>query len=248
MTLRELVDTCTFKDIAPILTQLFRDREADIPRFKILFDGLRFREIIPSNDKIIISKSSFSTEEKTYYNVCLLHPDEPQKRYGLCGMRTKYLSMEVVLEEGIFLSNAEIVANCILEMTFYGSDDEEIHENLKGKIEDTEEFRMANALNYKRCLFEYPESAKNCDRKKVPDIVVSSRFSIVEEDWDKERAMNGPKRKRMHRWKKRIKYLERRSKIKLAINLQINRFAHKTVTQCFYRMAIPIKYNFFNIS
>ena len=221
MTLRELVETCTFEDLIPVLVQLCGGHKYSLPDFKILYDGLRFREVIPSNDKIMIQKGDSSTEDDVWYHVNMFCTDE-QETYGFCGIRDEKLSMEVVLDEGISLSNAEIVANCIHEMTILGFNDREIRGNIEGIIEDTEEFRMANALNYKTCLFKYPVSAKQYDRKIIPENV-GRQFGIIHEEcFGKERAMNGPKRKRMRRWEKRIKYLQRRSKIKLIVKHLVN--------------------------
>ena len=220
MTLRELVETCNFKDLHPILLQLCDGYEGNIPYYKVIFDGLRFRKFIPSNDIIRIQKDDeFSTEDKILYHVNMFCPDE-QKTYGFCGMRDENLSMEVVLNEGISLSNAEIVANCIWEMTFHGFTDEEIQERIYGKVEDTEEFRMAKVLINKKRLFNKPVSVIKFNHITIPEncqTIPENVIRQVNEALCKERAMNGPKRKRMRRWEKRIEYLERRSKIKLDV-------------------------------
>jgi hypothetical protein len=120
MTLKELLDRCDFKDIAPVIRTMYPDMEGSLIGFKEAFDILRHlnpeapEADIENPDEVIkISKSVDEFSQETYYRVT-----------PSCGVIAweAYLVNDIIVEDGVILNDHEIVACCLWEMTFYGFD------------------------------------------------------------------------------------------------------------------------------
>jgi hypothetical protein len=211
MTFKELLHSCSFNDLLPTLLELMPDHKDSMPDFKIVFDTLRHTEPQSSSIEIRITHDE-------YINVGCIDP-ECDCNCAFCYPWDESLGMEVILEEGVQLSTPEIVAHCIWEMTFYGfSWDSICHRFARDVVDMSEEGRKAAELKLKALRFKYPISAKwEFNNREEVLLDPDNNFGIECAESRKQRPMNRSKRKRLYRWEKQIKYLERRGKIKSAI-------------------------------
>jgi hypothetical protein len=212
MTLKELVHSCSFEDLLPALLELVSDNKNSIPDFKIVFDTLRHTEPKSTPIKIWIAYDE-------YIDVGCIDP-EYDHNCGFCYPWDESLGMEVILEEGVQLSTPEIVAHCIWEMTFYGFSWGSIcHRFARDVVDMSEEGRKAAELELKALRFEYPISAKSEFNNREEVLLNPDNFGIEYAEFQRKRPMNRAKRKRLYRWEKRIKYLERKSEINSTIKI-----------------------------
>jgi hypothetical protein len=208
MIFKELLQSCSFDDLLPTLLELMSDHKDSMPDFKIVFDKLRHTEPISTSVKIRITN-------KEYISVDCFDR-------AFCCPWDESLGMEVVLADNLQLSTPEIVAHCIWEMTFYGFSESNIHHFFAHDLYDmSEEGRKVAELKLKALRFQYPKSAKSDSNNKERVLLNPDNFGIDSDEADiwetSPRKMNRSKRKRLYRWEKRIVYLERRSRIKSAI-------------------------------
>jgi hypothetical protein len=211
MTLKELVHSCNFEDLLPAILKLMSKNKDCKREFKIVFDTLRHTEPKSTSIKILI------ITHDEYVRVSCIDPDG-----AFCYPWDESLGMEVILEGNVQLSTIEIVAHCIWEMTFLGfSWDRILHRFDRGVVDRSEEGRKAAKLKLKALRFKYPISAKSDFNNREEVLLNPDNFGIEAAEGfrylRRQRPMNRSKRKRLYRWEKRIKYLERKSKIKSAI-------------------------------
>ena len=203
MTFKELVDAYTFDDIAPSLSKIVQGHEdGNFPAFKTAYDNLRRKEAISHPDKIIVSLEGYEDEER-YVGVRGMH----RASWSEC------LGMEIVLED-VELTNHEIAAHCLWELTFFGSKEDSFFKKCceKKTVFQTEEECKADEIEWKIFEFEYPTSAKSELNKRD-----EFRYSVDVNEKARTR-MNRSKRKRLYRWEKRCKQLKSIGKIKIAIS------------------------------
>jgi hypothetical protein len=202
MTFEDYIATCTFKELLPALLPLCPGHENKMADFKLVFDELRLHKAITSATKIHINihKDLDSPQEPSYVNVSCIEPDI-KGFCAFCGYPwDECLGMEISLDDDVHLSNAEIVANCIWEMTFYGFSEQEINSHFRreDRIENKEDLKI-NELEEK--LYHPPFYTKEKQEKYFLSEIPKNRS----------------KKKRNYRLEKRIKQLERISRIKSAI-------------------------------
>ena len=108
MTLKELLDRCDFKDIAQALVKLCKIPAGELAPFKQAFSIMRHLEPDPTNRlelKLV----------RDYNGVSITRWFET--------MEWKYeLASEIVVEDGLTLTDAEIAAHCLWELTYNGFD------------------------------------------------------------------------------------------------------------------------------
>jgi len=146
MTFKEIIETCTFEEVLPTLLQMSSEHEDAMVDYRMVFDDLRLRKAEPSDIKISLGGNGH------FIGVSCISP-KISSYCAFCYPWNESLGMEVCQEENIHLSNAEIVAHCLWQMTYYGFSEKEIHETfdemLTSRRKDKSEEEQANPRFYK---------------------------------------------------------------------------------------------------
>jgi len=131
MTLQELLLSCDFKEIAPLIVKNY-DHENMLANYKMAFDILRNlkAEENPDNPcKVIkIEEINDKSLKQRYISVSNCEGD----------LWESNLAKEIVVADGLKLSKNEIAAHCLWSITFYGfnPDDREVYIGSLGKIDE----------------------------------------------------------------------------------------------------------------
>ena len=107
MKFEELLHSCSFDDIVPILLELMSDH----------------KDSMQSNRRPTLIKIHITRDE--WIDISCIDP-EYEGRCGFCYPWDISLGMEVIWDDNVHLSTPEIVAHCIWEMTFYGFSENQI--------------------------------------------------------------------------------------------------------------------------
>ncbi|MCL2074112.1 MAG: hypothetical protein FWH18_09330 [Marinilabiliaceae bacterium] len=239
MTLKELLDRCDFKDIAPHFKHFYLEEATVMHRFKEAFDVLRHLEPelnpdYPSYQDIKLTRYYYAENEN-------IDGDRDYYIRVTCGgdYWVSDLAKEIVIADDLSLTDAEIAAHCLWEITSYGNpynvdEYEKSTRRLLGETDTSNPYTVAaekldNKLRSNYLSKQYKEA-------------VAGTISVTSEEWLQRRKEMGEKRwrnyhdakylpedieprtcrnriKRMrdHRMEKRIKKLERMSKVEDAI-------------------------------
>lgn len=178
MTLKELLDSLTFDEIAPYILDRYKNcdvRELLAP-YKQHFDYLR--SLAPTDPKLIERKearvSLYKESEKTHLDAFPLEGD----------LWEDSLSKELVIDDEVKASNAEIAACCLWHTSFYGY--------LPYQCEET--FDEFDGVNKK-------SSSLSSYKEKYSDIIPSKREMATIASFHKE-IRNEMKYYRHRRWTK----------------------------------------------
>jgi len=116
MTLKELLNSCDFKDIAPIIAKQDSDASGYLFKFKEAFDILRNiePEADTTNREEIRLVRYYDEFSQTYYPMIT--------RWGDLDNWQHELTSEIIVEDELKLTDAEIAAHCLWELTYYGFD------------------------------------------------------------------------------------------------------------------------------
>jgi hypothetical protein len=159
MTLKELLLSTHFDDVAACIKKLYSDKESMIPQYKEAFDRLRLIEAIPSEGKIHIVMEEPDWEEP-YVRV--------KGCYELSNEET--LGREVLIDEKI--TNEEAVAHFLWEFTFFGFSEEDIQDEVNGEKKGYTHF-MQQAFELKLRYFDgliYSKQENKRERRKLQTI------------------------------------------------------------------------------
>jgi hypothetical protein len=138
MKLKELVNICTWEEVKTVLPILYPENEKSLESFEVAFNCLKQKEPIESNIKIRLYKHTDNwfqeeEEEKDFFiAVDCIDPEDKDKLYGLTYPWKKSLGMDIFLDDGLKLSNIEIMVHCLWEMTCFGFTEEQIKSFLDG--------------------------------------------------------------------------------------------------------------------
>jgi len=131
MTLQEHLKRCDFKNIAPFIKEYYPEEAVNMYSFKEAFDILRHLEPklnpdYPSYQEINITKKLCEEFDE----------DKARKGYYIRvnggDLWESDLAKEVVMSDDLTLSNEEIAAHCLWELTFFGNPfNKEEHERKK---------------------------------------------------------------------------------------------------------------------
>lgn len=140
MTLKELLDRCDFKDIAPPLKMYerespFLDRELNLTEFKKTFDVLR--HLTPKKRNIDDEELDITFEwngcEKNVFNTIRIfgswyckkrkftYPVIGGRGHLSFGLWAEELMSEIVVSNELSFSDEEIAAVCLYELTYSGN-------------------------------------------------------------------------------------------------------------------------------
>src|SRR5690554_6433711 len=231
MTLKELLLSTQFDDVAACIKELYSDQELIIYDYKEVFDRLRLTEAIPSEEKIRIGMSEpFFDDWEPWIIVggCYETSDE------------KTLGREVQIE--VDITPEEAVAHFLWEFTFFGFSGEDIENRLSGrKIGNSHFAEQAFELqlrNYMGLIY-----SKQKDKQELQTLYREHGIAFTSEIWEEinlhRRRCNPIRRKRNYRQKKRIAELEYKDKLEWLIQ----RLTVNPVSQPFLRKDVDFLFS-----
>ena len=251
MTLKELFNRCDFKDIAPVIKEHhYSDKAINMSHFKEAFDVLRHLEPklnpdYPSYQKVTITTARNANWEKK---------EKKNNDYirAMCGgdYWESDLAKEVVVSGEITLTDNEVAAHCLWEMTFYGNpynreESEEVSLRISGETDTSNPYTVAadkleDKLHKKYLPRRYKYATNYANHQeflKGKNGKPTQYFKYIPDElmWVEPRK-NRAKRMRDHRLEQRIKKLERMAKIEYAIRrltANTKSFARKEVEYLF---------------
>ena len=201
MTLKELLDRCDFKDIAPHIKRI--DDVLNLVKFKEAFDTLRHltpkkREWDNTLDEETNRKYEIIEIEPEYYE----NEDVAVPRVTRMDMAAweEELACEIIVSDKLSLSDEEIAAVCLYELTYWGNmDTEKGRRKYIGQIEES-------ILNPNPYMVAWGRLYGK----------MSSNYGRIRESWwifFDRLPRNRAKRMRDHRQKKRMAVLDRLIKV-----------------------------------
>ena len=204
MKLKELLQKVSFDDIVPHIIAFEPEHVAQIPYYKEAYDILMHTEAAETDKQIIVEWVRDEDE---------LCGETPCIYIGNCeGDRwPTNLGKEIVLGEGVEMSDVELAGRCMWSLTFYGyrPGDDFFDQGPHNRYQD-EADRLSNKQfdNYART--KNGLSPKN-----------HTPYALSWEEWrvyyHRKRHRNRMKQMRDHRQDKRIEKLERMAKVEQAI-------------------------------
>ena len=185
MTLETLFKRVDFKEIAPLIVQLYPDMGGSLAHFKQAFDILR--HLKPQAD-------ADDADENMEISKCYDDEDDGGKFYYCvepgCGVASweSCLAKEVVLKDEITLSDNEIAVHCLWELTFYGFDAgwTAFLDRIEGKTDASNPYTVAAEKLENKMRSNYLP-------KQFRDAVAGTTY-VSSEEWLKERKAMGEKR------------------------------------------------------
>lgn len=207
MTLKELITQVSFDELLPTLKTLIRGNENSLFAFREAYDLLRTMEPNPEyKGKVEISWSGDSGEEENYQKgeddvlcVCYLDDDAWENE----------LAKELVIDKSVNASLAEIAANCLWEITFYGFSPKEIthtFDRMLGRNRPQNKYEIA-LDKLEESIWKHQTPKRLRSRGPEGQRCTTLEFPLRLGD----RRMNRAKRKREYRQKRRRDYLEKMS-------------------------------------
>jgi hypothetical protein len=200
MTLKELLDHCDFKEIAPMIKQWYPTQEIELPYYKMAFDILRHMEPEkdPKNPNETIEIHS-GYETQSFYVLSMKYDEEQYPAVTVSNCDNDFwkynLAKEIVVinEIGLMLTDNEIAAHCLWSLTIYGFD-----QSTPEGIEKA----FSELMGTKDTSNPYTAAAEKL-KEKLPDI------DSIEDD--------SPQQAQTERLQERIKKLERKAKVENTI-------------------------------
>lgn len=165
MTLLDILNQVTFKDIQNSLLKYYPDEEDAIADYRKVF--LNIFQIQPKKNidkwKIVVApyKETFISKEDNEqwtdegYDIYAKKPKDKNHYAIECTPWEEWLSMNIDNNTLKIMSNADIVAHCLYEMTFISFEQEEIQgviTMVKGLVEEIEETLEKEKINIKEPL------------------------------------------------------------------------------------------------
>jgi len=227
MTLKELLDRCDFKDIVPCIVKCYPEEAVNMSCLKEAFDTLRhltpkLNPDYESGQEITICPVYYDEDEKKFYKEDYYIDVHPCGDYW-----ESSLAKDIVVSEELTLTDNEIAAHCLWEMTFYGNpynveEHEKVCLKLHGKTDASNPYTVAAEKledrlrkNYLPKQYKFAENYSSCPaRLEGKNGKPTPYFKEIPMDlmW-REPCKNRPKRMRDHRLNKRIEALERMAKV-----------------------------------
>ena len=204
MKLKELLQKVSFDEMVPHIIAFEPEHVTQIPYYKEAYDILMHTETAEIDKQITVEWVRDEDE---------LCGEEPYIHIGNCeGDRwTTNLGKEIVLGEGVEMSDAELAGRCMWSLTFYGYRpeddyfDRDPHNHYQYEADKISNKQFENYARTKNGL-----SLKN-----------NTPYALSWDEWDvyyhRKRHRNRMKRMRDHRQDKRIEKLERMAKVEQAI-------------------------------
>ncbi len=199
MTFKELLNSVTFKEVAPSLLKMHPDAEGNLKWYKIHFDMLR--QMSPKHHDDANSDVCNITMEKWRDGKMILdaHPMEGD-------LWEHSLTKEIILAPNVKATNAEIAACCIWHTSFYGFVDKQTQEYLRfdeDEIDikdrwDDSIYNKVKAMRYFSIIRRnggHVPTMKELSQSKKKELIRRAK----EDFWCISESMNKIKKKRMFR-------------------------------------------------
>ena len=208
MTLKELVMRVSFEELLPYLKAMIKGHDNSVYAFREAYDRLRLMEPNPEyKGEVQISWSGDIDEEENYQKgerdvlaVCYLDGDAWENG----------LAKELVIHKNVDASLAEIAANCLWEITFYGFSEKEIENTFERMLgENKPQNKYEIALEKLRTSIIKHQTP----RKYISTIQGKLCFTegILAYWLHQMKRKNRSKRKRAYRQERRKAYLKKMS-------------------------------------
>lgn len=198
MTLKELLFTVEFDNVAPFIFQHYPELSKCMAGFKMAFDGMSNTLPADANGETI--KVELCTEDGEEPYLSAYHVDND--------VWENVVGREIVIDSNVTASLEEIVAVVLFEATYYGftpTDREETFEEW-----ETEREPPSNGNPYRIKWWNLTQ--KQHDSKCREEDIGKRTYTLDPEHPFRElqeKPMNRSKRKRAYRWEKRIDQLDR---------------------------------------
>ena len=204
MKLNELLQKVSFDDMVPHIIAFEPEHVTQIPYYKEAYDILLHTEAAETDEQITVKWMCDEDElcgETPYIYISNCEGDYWPTNLG----------KELVLDEGIELSDAELAARCMWSITFYGyrPGDDFFDQGPHNRYQD-EADRLSN-----KQFDNYARTKNGLSPKNRTPYALSWKEWVVYHR--RKRHRNRMKRMRDHRQDKRIEKLERMAKVKQAI-------------------------------
>lgn len=155
MKLIELLKSYSWEEIKPKIIELYPDEEANIEKFKKVYNELQFRDIIDSDQSIyirILDDDDDDEDEGEYVDVSCVLPNE-ETIYSLSFIPwNKCIGMDIILEEDLNLSDVEVLVHCLWEITWHGFSEESVQRifnDLNCRIQEFDEGEVKGEIAFK---------------------------------------------------------------------------------------------------
>jgi hypothetical protein len=139
MTLNQLIENNTWKNVSSILIEIYPKAEKNKQVYQLVFEKLKKINPEQIDISIVITKEIDEDEEYIDVSGILKHPKSDDEKYPqgieFCSW-CQWLGMDINKDSFIDFSEEEIIAHCLYEMTFISFSEEDIqkaHSRLKTK-------------------------------------------------------------------------------------------------------------------
>ena len=201
MTFKELLDKYQFEDFMPEMRKVWRHK--DISGVKMAFDCLKSMSPAPAEGTIDVIITGSDTDP--YIRVMDLSNDYWEKG----------LSKQIIVEENVVVSEKELLASCLWEITFYGSTPRKTEENMtglfEGWVERNEYDKMIHEMEVRHYRKKVKPRNRSYSRDGAPRYIVRNRDELRKKHLSLLRT-NRRKRKAERRYIDRKAYLVRMSR------------------------------------
>ena len=205
MTLKELVMQVSFEELLPYLKAMIKGHDNSLYAFREAYDRLRLMEPNPEyQGEVQISWSGDIDEEENYQPgeddvlaICYLDDDVWENE----------LAKELIIHKNVDVSLAEIAANCLWEITFYGFSPNEISQTfdrMLGRIKPQNKYEIA-LDKLEESIWKHQTPRRLRSRGPWGQRCTTLEFPLRRGD----RRKNRSKRKRAYRQKRREEYLKK---------------------------------------
>ncbi len=206
MTLRELFSSVPFDDIAPYI--MHGEHPEDVCAYKQAYDILLHTQSDEGGCRNVYVSKAKESDGSEYIEATHI-----EGQYW-----STYIDGEIIVEEGINVSDAELAFKLLWHLTFFGFSQEETRDNFDSMRGDGHHDnvygRLARAIDTKR----YMLWANKAIRKRILESIAEyekqgeHNLALSEDDWNyihkRETHCNRMKRMRDHRLEQRYNQLE----------------------------------------
>lgn len=197
MTLKELLSNVDFDEVAPFIVKHYPEMEKCMVGFKMAFDGMK--NTLPNKCEEQI-KVEFCDEEGEEPYLAAYHSDDD--------VWENVVGREVVIADNVTASLEEIAAVNLFDATYWGFTPNDRDDTFAEWHKDTDPPTNGNPYRIQWWHLTQREHDSLCQKKDI-----GTRYYSLDPKRPfqclSDKPMNRIKRKRAHRWEKRIVELDR---------------------------------------
>lgn len=195
MTLKELLNKVEFDNVTPFIMQHYPDMTSCLSGFKEAFDGMR--NTMPAQTDGEQVKIEYYIEDGKEPCLEAAHSDNADWKI--------VVGREVIIDDNVSAPLEEIVAVILFDATFWGFTPKDREET----FDEWQEDKIPPTNNNPYRLKWWYLIQREHDSKCIKEDIGKRTYTWVEDKPWSEKRTNRAKRKRAHRWDKRINELER---------------------------------------